>query len=111
MLTASPEWFDEKDPEKYREKVDRFVGQAVKFLDDPRSGGRVAKAVLHMDERTSHVQAHKVPIDPQGKLNAKHCFGGRGKMEAVQDLYHEYMSPLGLERGRRGSRATHQRVK
>lgn len=111
VLTASPEWFDERDPEKYREKVDRFVGQAVKFLEDPRSGGRVAKAVLHMDERTPHVQAHKVPIDPDGKLNAKHYFGGREKMCAVHDLYAEYMSPLGLERGRRGSRATHQRVK
>ena len=87
--------------------MDRFVEQAVKFLEDPRSGGKVAKAMLHMDERTPHVQAHKVPIDPQGKLNAKHYFGGRGKMVAVQDLYHEYMEPLGLERGQRGSRATH----
>ncbi|MET0623595.1 MAG: MobV family relaxase [Pyrinomonadaceae bacterium] len=111
VLTASPEWFVEQDPEKYRQKVDRFVEQAVKFLEDPRSGGKLAKAVLHMDERTPHVQAHKVPIDPEGKLNAKHYFGGRGKMVAVQDLYHEYTQPLGLERGRRGSRATHQRVK
>jgi len=111
VLTASPEWFDERDPEKYREKVDRFVEQAVKFLEDPRSRGKVAKAVLHMDERTPHVQAHKAPIDPDGKLNAKHYFGGREKMCAVHDLYAEYMSPLGLERGRRGSRATHRRVK
>jgi hypothetical protein len=111
LLTASPEWFDERDPEKYREKVDRFVEQAVKFLEDPRSGGKVAKAVLHMDERTPHVQAHKVPIDPQGKLNAKHYFGGREKMRAVHDLYAEYMAPLGLERGREGSRARHQTLK
>lgn len=111
LLTASPEWFEEKDPEKHREKVERFVEQAVKFLEDPRSGGRLAKAVLHMDERTPHVQAHKVPIDPEGKLNAKHYFGGRQKMEALHDLYHEYMKPLGLERGQRGSRATHQTLK
>jgi len=111
LLTASPEWFEEQYPEKRREKVERFVGQAVKFLEDPRSGGRLAKAVLHMDERTPHVQAHKVPIDPEGKLNAKHYFGGRQKMAALHDLYHEYVGPLGLERGQRGSRATHQTLK
>jgi len=111
LLTASPEWFDEPDPEKYQEKVERFTEQAVKFLEDPRSGGLVAKVVLHLDERTPHVQGHKVPIDPNGKLNAKHYFGGRAKMRAVHDLYAEYMEPLGLERGKRGSRARHETLK
>lgn len=83
----------------------------MKFLKDPYSGGKVAKAVLHMDERTLHIQAHKVPIDPKGKLNAKHYFGGREKMRAVHNLYAEYMKPLGLERGREGSRARHQTLK
>lgn len=111
VLTASPEWFDEKDPERYHEKVERFTEQAMKFLEDPRSGGVLAKAVLHMDERTPHVQAHKVPIDPEGKLNAKYYFGGRQKMGVIHDLYAEYMQPLGLERGKRGSRARHETLK
>lgn len=110
MLEASPEYFMGADPDESRERVDRFVEQAVAFLRDPRSGGRCVKAVLHMDERTPHVHAHKVPFDPDGNLNAKHYLGGREKMAAMHDLYAEYMRPLGLERGRRGSRATHQRV-
>src|SRR6266404_4801208 len=37
--------------------------------------------------------------------------GGRDKLTALQDRYYEVMSPLGLERGERGSRATHTDIK
>lgn len=110
LCKASPQFFAEKDPEKLQEKVDRFVEQAMQFLQDERSGGTLVKAVLHLDEHTPHIHAHKVPIDPEGKLNAKYYTGGRELMEAKHDLYAEYMKPLGLERGRRRSRATHERV-
>jgi hypothetical protein len=111
MLQASPEWFMEDDPAKFQKRVDRFVEQAIKFLEDPQSGGECVKAVLHMDERTPHIHAHKVPFDPDGRLNARHYLGGREKMAAMHDLYADYMKPLGLERGKRKSRATHQRLK
>jgi hypothetical protein len=107
MLTATRSFFTDERDEIDMKKVDQFVERATAFLEDPRSGGLCVKAVLHLDERTPHIQAHKVPIDPQGKLNCKHYFGGREKMERFQDLYHEYMKPLGLERGERGSRARH----
>lgn len=110
MCEASPQFFSEKDPKKFQEKVDQFVEQAMKFLQDERSGGKLAKAVLHMDEHTPHIHAHKVPIDPEGKLNNKHYLGGRDKWEGMHDLYAEYMKPLGLERGERRSRATHVRI-
>lgn len=110
MCQASPEFFSEKDPKKFREKLDAFVEQSMKFLQDERSGGKLAKAVLHMDEHTPHIHAHKVPIDPEGKLNNKHYLGGRDKWEGMHDLYAEYMKPLGLERGERRSRATHVRI-
>lgn len=110
MCEASPQFFSEKDPQKFQEKVDAFVEQAMKFLQDERSGGKLAKAVLHMDEHTPHIHAHKVPIDPDGKLNNKHYLGGRDKWEGMHDLYAEYMKPLGLERGERRSRATHVRI-
>lgn len=110
MCEASPQFFSEKDPKKFQEKVERFIEQAMKFLQDERSGGKLAKAVLHMDEHTPHIHAHKVPIDPKGKLNNKHYLGGRDKGEGMHDLYAEYMKPLGLERGERKSRATHERI-
>jgi hypothetical protein len=110
LCKASPQFFNEKEPAKRQEKIDRFVEQAMLFLLDERSGGRLVKAVLHLDEHTPHIHAHKVPLDPEGKLNCKHYLGGRDKMEAMHDLYAEYMAPLGLERGRRRSRATHERI-
>lgn len=110
LCKASPEFFNEKDPKKFQEKIDRFVEQAMKFLRDERSGGVLIKAVLHMDEHTPHIHAYKVPIDPKGKLNNKHYMRDREQMERNQDLYAEYMKPLGLERGQRRSRATHERI-
>ena len=111
LLTASPEFFIEGDPRMLEEKIDRFCERALAFLSDPRSGGPTVKAVLHLDERTPHIHAHKVPIDPQGKLNAKYFYGTRARLGRLQDVYHEYMAPLGLERGVEGSRARHQEVK
>jgi hypothetical protein len=110
LCKASPQFFNEKDPKKFREKVDRFVEQSMKFLQDERSGGKLVKAVLHLDEHTPHIHAYKVPIDPKGKLNAKHYMRDDKELERRQDLYWEYMKPLGLERGERRSRATHQRI-
>jgi hypothetical protein len=107
VLTATPDFFRDEQGEIDQKRLDRFVEQAVAFLKDTRSGGICVKAILHLDEQTPHIQAHKVPIDQQGKLNCKHYFGGRQKMESFQDLYHEYMQPLGLERGERGSLARH----
>lgn len=111
VLTATRSYFTNNAGKIDQKQVDRFVERAVAFLKDPRSGGVCVKAVMHLDEQTPHVQAHKVPIDPQGKLNCKHYLGSRRKLSAWQDLYHEYMQPLGLERGERGSRARHTDIK
>lgn len=111
LLSASHEYFEERDGTISQERVGAFVGQAVKFIEDKRNCGVCAKAVLHMDERTPHIHAHMVPIDPKGRLNATHYLDGRQKMKELHDRYAEYMKPLGLERGREGSRARHQTVK
>ncbi len=52
-----------------------------------------------------------VPITEDGRLSATHFLDGREKMKALHTRHAEYMKGLGLERGREGSRATHQRVK
>lgn len=52
-----------------------------------------------------------VPITETGRLSATHFLDGPEKMQALHTRQAEYMKELGLERGRQGSRATHQRVK
>jgi hypothetical protein len=63
-----------------------------------------------MDERTPHIHAHMVPLTGDGRLSATHFLDGRRKMKELHTRYASYMEPIGLERGREGSRATHQRV-
>lgn len=109
MLGASPEHFTEGREEVNPERVREFTEKAVEFLKE-QYGERCVKAVLHMDEKTPHVQAFMVPIDGRGKLNCKSFFGSREKLRAFQDAYAEKMESLGLERGVEGSRATHEDV-
>lgn len=111
LLSASHEYFEERDGELSEEKTGRFVEQAVKFLRDRSNCGVCAKAVLHMDERTPHIHARMVPLTEDGRLSDTHFLDGREKMKALHTRYAGYMEELGLERGREGSRATHQRVK
>ncbi len=109
MLGASPEHFTEGRDEINPQRVREFTGKTVEFLRE-QYGGRCVKAVLHMDEKTPHVQAFVVPIDERGRLNCKSFFGSREKLRRFQDAFAEKMRPLGLERGMEGSRATHTDV-
>jgi hypothetical protein len=111
VLTATRAYFTNERDEIVQEKVDRFVERGIAFLKDTRSGGMCVKATLHMDERTPHIQAHKVPITPEGKLSCKFYFGNKQQWVNFQDLYYEYMKPLGLERGERGSFAEHVEIR
>jgi hypothetical protein len=111
LLTASPEWWRDDNDEIDHKKVDQFSAAAREFLLKRENGGICVKAILHMDERTPHIHAHTVPIDPKGKLNCKHYFGTRGKFSMWQDRWAEQVKELGLERGEQGSRARHTTVK
>ena len=111
LLSASHEYFVGRDGEIDPERLECWVAQATKFLRDRRNCGICAKAVLHLDERTPHIHAHMVPITEEGRLSATHFLDGKKKMQALHTRQAEYMKELGLERGREGSRATHQRVK
>jgi 5S rRNA maturation endonuclease (ribonuclease M5) len=114
LLTASPEYFRPDDPSKagYYEpdKLADFQ-QAVHSWLDNEYGDRLVRAELHLDESTPHVHAYFVPLDERGKLNCRGLFGGREKLSQFQDSYANALSPLGLERGIKGSRAKHTTVK
>jgi len=111
LLSASHEYFVGRDGEIDPERLERWVGREMQFLRDRRNCGVCAKAVLHLDERTPHIHAHMVPITEDGRLSATHFLDGPKKVQALITRHAEYMKELGLERGREGSRATHQRVK
>jgi len=114
LLTASPEYFrpDEQgragkwDAQQLMDwKQVNHQWLSEKFDD------RIVRAELHLDEATPHIHAYLVPLDDKGKLNCKSIFGGREKLSKFQDSYAQAMAPLGLERGIKGSRATHTQIK
>ncbi len=114
LLTASPEYFRPDEPSKagyYQQKPLEDWQQAVKQWLDNQYGDRIVRAELHLDEATPHIHAYLVPLDERGKLNCRGLFGGREKLSKFQDSYAEAMSPLGLERGIKGSKAKHTAVK
>jgi 5S rRNA maturation endonuclease (ribonuclease M5) len=114
LLTASPEYFRPDDPSKagyYEPERLADFQQSVHSWLDKEYGDRIVRAELHLDESTPHVHAYLVPLDERGKLNCRGLFGGRQKLSQFQDSYANALSPLGLERGIKGSRAKHTTVK
>ncbi len=114
LLSASPEYFrgDDKseagyyDPSRLRE----FQTTVQQWLVQ-KWGDRVVRAELHLDEATPHIHAYLVPLDDRGKLNCRGLFGDRAKLSQLQDSFAQAMSSLGLERGIKGSRASHTQIK
>jgi Plasmid recombination enzyme/Protein of unknown function (DUF3991)/Toprim-like len=113
LLTASPEYFRPDDPSLagfYEPERLADFQQAVHNWLNTEYGDRIVRAELHLDESTPHVHAYFVPLDERGKLNCRGIFGGREKLSKFQDSYAEALSPLGLERGIKGSRAKHTKI-
>jgi Plasmid recombination enzyme len=112
MLGASPEWFNAGTPAEQDRRRDAWRDLSMAWLRETFGEANVVGAVLHRDELTSHIQALVVPIDERGRLNARAFVGGnRDRMVELQDSYAAKVAVLGLERGVRGSVATHQEVK
>ena len=119
VLSASPEFFEE-NPVGSR-KYEQWIQQSMKFLESQYGKNRIAYAVVHLDEKTPHIQGVIVPLDkkPDGSigLNAKKFLdnGGRGningKLNKTQDAIGKYYAPLGIERGLKGSKATHKKIR
>ena len=107
MITVSPEVF-ERDPQR----VTRYLRDAHKWLIAQHGAGNVIGGGIHYDEKTPHLSAYVVPIDPKGKLNASHFFDGREKLSDFQTRFWESVGkPYGLDRGIEGSTAKHTTLK
>ncbi|MBU7584425.1 MAG: plasmid recombination protein [Nostoc sp. TH1S01] len=120
FLSASPEYFRPHDPSKAgewnHERMVLFAGASRQWLLN-NYGDKCVRAELHLDEATPHIHAYVVPINDKTKqLSHKEMFGGDGraasiKLSKLQDSYAEALAPLGIERGVKGSKATHTKVK
>jgi Plasmid recombination enzyme/Protein of unknown function (DUF3991) len=113
LLSASPEYFRPLDPSEAgyweQDKLDNFVTATQAWLTY-KYGDRLVQAYLHLDEATPHIHAYLVPLDEKGKLNCRGLFGQRWQLSQLQDSYAQALEHLGIERGIKGSRATHTQI-
>jgi len=114
MLSASPEYYRPGDPGQAGkwedDKLQAWLQAAEKWLND-NYGNNILSAILHLDETTPHIHALIMPIRDNGTLSYKAFFDGRQKLRTLQTSYADAMKPLGIERGRDGSRPTHNDIK
>lgn len=114
LMTASPEFFCPDNAgaagQWDQQQLNEWKAANHEWLSNT-FGDRLVQAELHLDEATPHIHAYLVPLDERGRLNCKSIFGDRKKLSQFQDSYAQAMQPLGLERGVKGSRATHTQVK
>ncbi len=120
FLSASPEYFRPVDPSLSGQWSDSLMQQwAIASRDwlDQNYGSKCVRAELHLDESTPHIHAYIVPLNEKtGRVSHDAMFGGRGgqgriKLSKLQDSYAAALAPLGIERGVKGSKATHTKVK
>lgn len=107
LITASPEWSGWQNKEKEQD----FFKRSVQWLEQKHGKENVIATSIHRDETTPHLIAYVVPIDSQGKLNARSFLGGRVALSKMQTDFHKKVKDLGLERGLEGSKAEHKTVK
>jgi hypothetical protein len=105
LCAMSPD-FEQKGISK-----EQFEETAMKWAKQTFGEKNIISAVVHEDETTPHIQLLLVPITPQGKLAASFWVDGPKKLSMMQDSYAEAMAPLGLERGIKGSKAKHEKIK
>ncbi len=113
FVSASPEYFRPEDPaaagEYDEQRMIAWRDRTMRWLKK-EYGSNLVSAHLHLDESTPHIQALVVPIDEHGGLNAKKLFNPK-TLAKMQDRCAAAVADLGIQRGVKGSTATHQDVR
>lgn len=124
FISASPEHFQSNHPSDPNWKA--FQERALEFLREEYGRENIVHAVAHHDELSPHLHAIITPITTktikvgrkvktertENRLCARDWLGGdRTTLSKLQDRFANKVADLGLERGIKGSRATHTEVK
>lgn len=104
FVGASPDFFASGG------SVAAFEANALRWAKSTFGADNVVLCVAHHDESTPHVQMIIAPITPDGRLSASHWIDGPKRLSALQDSLADAMRPLGLVRGVKGRKATHQKI-
>lgn len=107
VFSASPDWWKNAMPAHQKE----WKEKSLEWLQNKYGAENVIAASMHYDEKTPHLSAFVVPKTKDGRLSAKEFIGNRSLMSKDQTTYAKSVAYLGLERGIKGSTATHQRIK
>lgn len=101
---------DDIDIEAWKKKNVEWLQKTFNQAGDGRNN--IASVMFHADEPGNvHCHAIVIPIDPNGRLNAKHYTGGYKIMRDMQNSYANDMKEFGLERGLEGGQARHKDIK
>ncbi|NJN49162.1 MAG: hypothetical protein HC805_04430 [Alkalinema sp. RL_2_19] len=116
FISASPEYFRPDHPGEAgyweSDRLEAWLDANDAFLKQEFGEERILRAECHLDEATPHIHAVVVPLTDSGKLSYRQLYGGkRTELSQLQDRAWEAVADLGLERGVKGSRATHREVK
>jgi len=88
LITASPEFFKGKK----RDEVKAFFKDALTFIEAHQDPKTIISAVVHMDEKTPHMNLSFVPLTADGRLSAKDIVGNRKKLTKWQDEFWAFMT-------------------
>lgn len=106
MITCSPGALQTK------QEYEKYLEDGLRWLQERHGAENVVAALVHHDETTPHLAAYVVPLDKDGKLNAKKFLGGKSTLAAMQTSFAEKVGKKhGLERGIERSTARHTSIK
>lgn len=110
LCTFSPEKWEELGDEERDSWLNSWKEQNVAWIEQTFGKENVAFVAMHRDEKTPHITALVMPVR-EGEFKVGHWLDGKQKCQQLQDSYAESMEGLGLERGVKGSKAKHQRLR
>lgn len=91
-------------------KMVECANDNFKFACDRFGKENIVEFAIHVDERTPHIHCIVVPLNSDRRLSAKEVMGNRTKMTELQEKYGRAMKSYDLERGIKGSKATHDTI-
>lgn len=110
FIGATHEFFTQGTIQEQKDRLVEWYETQLKFLIEKHGEENVVCVILHLDEKTPHIEAFVLPIDKKARLNCKFYLGGSKRCSELQTEYAAVNAGFGLKRGVQGSRATHQKV-